>query len=74
MIKRTLAKLAAVIAAPCAVCATAFVAILAVSYPMEALIPRKYNWLTVRFVAGAVLPLSAGMGIVAYRFVKRRLG
>jgi len=71
MIKRTLTKLAAVIAATCAVCATAFVAILVVGYPMDAFMPRRYNWLAVPFVTGAVLPLSAGMGIVVYRSVKR---
>jgi len=69
-----LVKLAAGIAATCAACATAFVAILVVSYPMEAFVPRKYNWLTVPFFVGAILPLSVGMGIVAFRFVKRRLG
>jgi hypothetical protein len=71
MIKRTLAKLAAVTAATCAVCATAFVAILVASYPIKAFVPRKYNWLAVPFSVGAILPLSAGMGIVAHRFVKR---
>lgn len=71
MIKRTLVKLAATIAAMCAAGATAFVAILVVSYPMEAFVPRKYNWLAVPFFAGAILPFMFWAGFTAHNFVKR---
>lgn len=73
MIKRTLVKLAAVIAAMCAAGAVGFVVILVIGYPLDAFLPRKYNWLAVPFVAGAVLPLIAWAGIVTHRFVKRWL-
>jgi hypothetical protein len=74
---RTLVKLVAVIAASCAVCATAFVGALVVGYPMDAFLPRKYDRLAnlaITFAAGVILPFSAWMGIVAYRFVMRWAG
>jgi hypothetical protein len=65
--KRTLVKLASVIAASCAFVATGVVAI----YPMDFIPHSKYDGLVVTSLVWAILPLSAGIGMVAHRFVKR---
>ena len=71
MIKRTLVKLAAVIAAMCAAGVAGFGAVLVVGYPIEVFLPRQYNWLAVPFFVGAILPLMFWAGFTAHNFVKR---
>jgi hypothetical protein len=70
---RGLASPIAVVAAVVTFCASAFALIAVFGYPMNAFLPRKYNWLAVPLIAGAVLSLSVTAGAMAYRRVKKAL-
>jgi hypothetical protein len=71
---RDLASPIAVVAAIVAFCVSAFALIAVFGYPMDAFLPRKYNWLAVPFLVGAVLALSLTAGAMVYRRVKKALG
>jgi hypothetical protein len=70
---RGLASPIAIVAAVVTFCASAFALIAVFGYPMDVFLPRKYNWLAVPLLVGAVLSLSLTAGAMAYRRVKKGL-